>query len=128
MSHPTRYTHSRRTRQALRRGTVALTTVVTVTGLTAAYAVIAALYAREKTGEGQEIEIPMFETTVSFTMTEHLNGSLHDPPLGDPVYPRVVSPARRPYRTADGHLAAMRVGHQIAATNCSAPAEASVIS
>lgn len=78
-----------------------------VAGLTAAYAAIAALYAREKTGEGQEIEVPMFETTVSFTMTEHLNGALFDPELGPPEYPRVISPNRRPYRTADGHLAVM---------------------
>lgn len=75
-----------------------------VAGLTAAYAVIAALYAREKTGAGQEIEVPMFETLVSFTMTEHLNGSLFDPALGPPEYPRVTAPDRRPYRTADGHI------------------------
>lgn len=78
-----------------------------VTGLTAAYAVIAALYAREKTGLGQEIEVPMFETMVAFTMVEHLNGSLFDPPLGPTGYPRTTSPARRPYRTADGYIGAM---------------------
>ena len=78
-----------------------------VAGLTAAYAVAAALYAREKTGEGQEIEVPMFETMVSFTMTEHLNGALFDPALGPPEYPRITSPNRRPYRTADGHLAVL---------------------
>lgn len=75
-----------------------------VAGLTAAYAVTAALYAREKTGAGQEIEIPMFETLVSFTMTEHLNGALFDPPLGPTEYARVVSALRRPCRTADGHI------------------------
>jgi len=78
-----------------------------VAGLTAAYAVAAALYAREKTGHGQEIEIPMFETLVSFTMTEHLNGALFDPPLGPTEYARVVSEFRRPYRTADGHIGVM---------------------
>ncbi len=78
-----------------------------VAGLTAAYAIAAALYAREKTGEGQEIEIPMFETLVSFTMTEHLNGALFDPPLGPTEYARVVSEFRRPYRTADGHVGLM---------------------
>jgi crotonobetainyl-CoA:carnitine CoA-transferase CaiB-like acyl-CoA transferase len=78
-----------------------------VAGLTAAYAVIAALYAREKTGEGQEIEVPMFETLVSFAMVEHLNGSVFQPALGPPEYPRVVAPDRRPYRTADGHIAVM---------------------
>ncbi|KQM21041.1 CaiB/BaiF CoA transferase family protein [Novosphingobium sp. Leaf2] len=78
-----------------------------VAGLTGAYAVIAALYAREKTGIGQEIEVPMFETLVSFTMVEHLCGSLFVPPQGPPEYPRATSEARRPYRTADGYIGVM---------------------
>ena len=78
-----------------------------VAGLTAAYAIIAALYARERTGLGQEIEVPMFETLVSFAFVEHLNGAVFQPPLGPPEYPRVVAPDRRPYRTADGHIAVM---------------------
>ncbi len=86
-----------------------LATVVAdkVAGLTGAYALMAALYAREKSGEGQEIEIPMFETLVSFAMIEHLCGSLFQPPLGPPEYPRVTSEARRPYRTSDGHIGVM---------------------
>lgn len=78
-----------------------------VSGLTGAYAVMAALYARERSGEGQEVEIPMFETLVSFTMVEHLNGSVFNPPLGPPEYPRVTSESRRPYRTRDGHIGVM---------------------
>lgn len=78
-----------------------------VAGLTAAYAMAAALFARERTGLGQEIEVPMFETLVSFVMVEHLNGAVFRPPLGPPEYPRVVAPERRPYRTADGHIAVM---------------------
>jgi crotonobetainyl-CoA:carnitine CoA-transferase CaiB-like acyl-CoA transferase len=86
-----------------------LATVVAdkVAGLTGAYAIIAALYAREKTGEGQEIEVPMFETLVSFAATEHLGGALFDPAQGKAEYARVVSEARRPYRTADGHVGVM---------------------
>jgi len=86
-----------------------LATVVAdkVAGLTAAYAVVAALFAREKTGKGQEIEVPMFETLVSFAMTEHLTGAIHDPAVGVPEYPRVVAAERRPYRTADGFISAM---------------------
>lgn len=86
-----------------------LATVVAdkVAGLTGAYAVMAALFARERSGEGQEIEIPMFETLVSFTMVEHLCGSLFTPPLGPPEYPRVTSEARRPYRTSDGYIGVM---------------------
>ena len=86
-----------------------LATVVAdkVAGLTGAYAIIAALYAREKMGEGQEIEVPMFETLVSFTMIEHLCGSLFEPPLGPPVYPRATAATRRPYATRDGHIGVM---------------------
>lgn len=86
-----------------------LATVVAdkVAGLTGTYAIIAALFARERTGEGQEIEIPMFETLVSFAAVEHLCGSLFDPPLGPPRYPRAISEARRPYQTADGYIGVM---------------------
>ena len=78
-----------------------------VTGLTGLYAMLAALYAREKTGRGQEIEVPMFETLVSFTMIEHLCGSLFDPPQGPPEYPRVTTASRRPYKTSDGYIGVM---------------------
>lgn len=78
-----------------------------VAGLTAAYAVAMALFHRVRTGEGQELEISMFETMVSFLMAEHIGGSLFDPPLADPVYRRLVSPNRRPYKTADGHISVL---------------------
>jgi crotonobetainyl-CoA:carnitine CoA-transferase CaiB-like acyl-CoA transferase len=78
-----------------------------ITGLTGCYAVIAALYAREKTGVGQELEIPMFETMTSFVMAEHLCGAITEPAQGKPMYPRVVAPDRKPYRTQDGYIGAM---------------------
>lgn len=86
-----------------------LATVVAdkVAGLTGAYSVMAALYAREKTGKGQEIEVPMFETLVSFAAVEHLCGSLFVPPMGPPEYPRATSESRRPYKTKDGHIGVM---------------------
>jgi len=68
-------------------------------------AVAAALYARERTGEGQEIEVPMFETMVYFTMAEHLWGMTFEPPIGGPGYTRLMSHHRKPYRTKDGYIA-----------------------
>jgi formyl-CoA transferase len=75
-----------------------------ITGLHVAYAVSMALFHRERTGEGQEIEVPMFESIVSFTMPEHIYGETFDPPMGGMGYPRQLSPDRRPYRTSDGWI------------------------
>jgi crotonobetainyl-CoA:carnitine CoA-transferase CaiB-like acyl-CoA transferase len=78
-----------------------------VTGLTALYATMMALFHRERTGEGQEVEISMFETMASFMLVEHANGAMFDPPLGPAIYPRTVAPNRRPYQTKDGYVAAL---------------------
>jgi len=78
-----------------------------VAGLTALYSTMMALFHRERTGEGQEVEVSMFETMAAFMLVEHANGAMFDPPLGPAVYPRTVAPNRRPYETKDGHIAAL---------------------
>jgi crotonobetainyl-CoA:carnitine CoA-transferase CaiB-like acyl-CoA transferase len=73
-------------------------------GLMAVQAILAALFHREKTGRGQAVEIPMFETMVSYLMVEHLYGATFAPPEGGMGYARVLAPWRRPYATADGRI------------------------
>ena len=73
-------------------------------GLTAAYAISMALYEREKSGRGQAIEVPMFETMVSFNLLEHMAGQTFRPKMSNMGYERILSPHRRPYRTRDGFI------------------------
>ena len=78
-----------------------------VAGLTALYATMMALFHRERTGEGQEVEVGMFETMASFMLVEHASGKLFEPPLGPAHYHRVVARNRKPYATKDGYIAAL---------------------
>ena len=75
-----------------------------VTAMQAAYAISLAICHRLRTGEGQELSIPMFETLVAFNVTEHLWGETFVPALGSMGYPPVSTAARRPFRTLDGYL------------------------
>jgi crotonobetainyl-CoA:carnitine CoA-transferase CaiB-like acyl-CoA transferase len=75
-----------------------------VSGLFMAQAVTAALLHRFRTGEGQFVEVPMFECITSFLMVEHFYNRMFDPPTGDFGYPRVVNPNRRPFPTKDGYI------------------------
>ncbi|MGE3627982.1 MAG: CaiB/BaiF CoA transferase family protein [Hyphomicrobiales bacterium] len=76
-------------------------------GLHLALAICAALVERSRSGLGQRIDVPMFETLVSMTLGEHLAGKLFDPVNGKAGYTRSLSASRRPYRTRDGYLCVM---------------------
>lgn len=73
-----------------------------VAGLTIVYAVLAALLHRQRTGEGQRIEVPMVDAVRSFLLVEHGAAAITEPPLGPPGYPRILTPERRPQETSDG--------------------------
>ena len=75
------------------------------TALGVVYAVTAALYHRERTGVGQELEVPMYESMVYYTMAEHLWGMTFEPPIGTAGYTRLMSHHRKPYKTRDGYIA-----------------------
>ena len=73
----------------------------------AAHATLAALFARTKSGTGQLVEVPMFESMVGFNLVEHQSGMTFDPPLGSTGYERSMVKYRRPYATRDGFVCAL---------------------
>jgi formyl-CoA transferase len=75
-----------------------------VVGLSAVGAILASLLHRDRTGQGQRVDIPMFETMVGFVMGDHLGGLTFEPPLDQGGYARHMSPDRRPYQTSDGYI------------------------
>lgn len=84
-----------------------------VAGLHAVYATMAAVIHRLRTGEGQFVEVPMFEAFANFMLKEHLAGLTFDPPVGDACYARQVDPYRQPFPTRDGYISIVpyRPGH-----------------
>jgi crotonobetainyl-CoA:carnitine CoA-transferase CaiB-like acyl-CoA transferase len=73
-----------------------------ITGMALLSAVLGALLHRERTGEGQLVEVPMLETLTAFVSVEHLGGMAFDPPLGEAGYKRLRH--RKPARTKDGWI------------------------
>jgi crotonobetainyl-CoA:carnitine CoA-transferase CaiB-like acyl-CoA transferase len=76
-------------------------------GQQVASAVSAALYAREKTGKGQRIDVPMYEHLLQMILGDHLGGYTFEPAQGPPGYHRILAPDRRPYQTKDGYVCAL---------------------
>lgn len=75
-----------------------------IVGLHAVYAVTTALYHRERTGEGQAVEVPMFECMSQMILGDHFGGRSFVPPIGEAGYARVLAQHRKPFPTRDGHI------------------------
>src|SRR6202000_3234693 len=73
-----------------------------ICGMALTSAVTAALLHRERTGEGQMVEIPMLETLSAFNSIERFAGYAFVPSSGESGYKRMK--ARKPVRTKDGWL------------------------
>lgn len=78
-----------------------------VVGITAFGAICAALAARERTGKGGPVEIPMLETMASLIMGDHMAGRTFEPQQPARAYERLVAQHRRPYKTQDGFISAI---------------------
>ena len=82
-------------------------------GYMLASAIGMALYARESSGRGQLVRVPMLESIVAFNLQEHLWGAVFDPPLGSGIgYVRLLSEHRRPYVTRDGFICVLAVNDE----------------
>ena len=68
-----------------------------------------ALFHRERTGQGQDVHVPMLETMLSFLLVEHMWGAVLDQPELGLGYPRMLTPHRRPYATRDGYISVIAV-------------------
>ena len=75
-----------------------------VAGMYAAQATLAAYVHRLRTGQGQHVQVPMFECFTQFLYEEHLYGGTFEPPTGPIGYTRQIDPNRQPYPTSDGHI------------------------
>jgi crotonobetainyl-CoA:carnitine CoA-transferase CaiB-like acyl-CoA transferase len=75
-----------------------------VAGLNGAFAALAAIIHKMRTGRGQRVEVPMFETFTNFMLLEHLAGKTFDPPNAPVGYFRQIDPDRQPFPTKDGYI------------------------
>jgi crotonobetainyl-CoA:carnitine CoA-transferase CaiB-like acyl-CoA transferase len=71
-------------------------------GMTSAVSLLAAVLYRDRTGQGQQITVPMFETMAQWVLGDHMGGRTFEPPLGPAGYKRTLTKERRPYPTKDG--------------------------
>jgi crotonobetainyl-CoA:carnitine CoA-transferase CaiB-like acyl-CoA transferase len=68
-----------------------------------------ALFHRERSGIGQKVEVPMYETMLQFCLFEHLWEGTFGHTDAKVGYSRMLSPYRRPYRTKDGYICVLAI-------------------
>lgn len=78
-------------------------------GTQLASAIGMALFARERTGQGQAIHLPMLETMTAFNIVDHFWEATFGGAGAKVGFPRMFTPHRRPYPTKDGHISLMAV-------------------
>ena len=74
------------------------------TGLFLSNYISMALFHRERTGEGQKLHVPMYESFAAFVVSEHMQGQTFVPPTGPAGYTRMLTSHRKPYETRDGFI------------------------
>lgn len=87
-----------------------------VCGVYLANATLAALLHRARTGQGQEVEVPMFEMMAEMILSEHLWDNYFVPPTKTKNRNRMFD--RRPYKTKDGYICVMAGGDKMFTTFC----------
>jgi formyl-CoA transferase len=65
---------------------------------------MSALFHRQRTGEAQHVEVPMFETLTAFLLAEHMDGATFEDTPQDFGYARMLVPHRRPVQTSNGFI------------------------
>ncbi|MEO8386300.1 MAG: CoA transferase, partial [Betaproteobacteria bacterium] len=68
-------------------------------GLQTVIATVGALFHAMRTGQGQSVDVTMFESLSQFVLGDHMGGRTFEPPIGDAGYARLIAPHRRPYGT-----------------------------
>ncbi|MDS1141279.1 CoA transferase [Pusillimonas sp. SM2304] len=76
-------------------------------GMQVAVAMLAGVIQARTSGQGQAIEIPMFEAMSQLVLGDHLGGRTFDPPAGPTGYARLLVAHRRPYATANGYISVL---------------------
>lgn len=73
-----------------------------ICGMVFVQTILAALLSRERTGAGQSVELPMFETMADFVLSEHMWGHTFVPPIEGMGATRLFE--RKPSSTSDGYI------------------------